>query len=89
MFAKLILVNCVKWTFSSQGLFSRSVRILECVVFGLFQKSQIPYSSWGLGVHMKLLGANNFDGTSKPTEYSAPQFLLYTAVIRNREKWKT
>ena len=62
--------------------------ILEYALFKLFLNKIFPYSSWGLGVHMKLLGANDFDGTSKPTEYSAPQFLLYTAVIRNREKWK-
>ena len=37
---------------------------------------------------MKLLGANHFDDTAKPTEYSAPQFLLNTALIGNREKWK-
>ena len=41
---------------------------LESVFFGLFLKSQIPYSSWGLGVHMKLLGANHFDDTAKPSE---------------------
>ena len=62
--------------------------VVECVFFGLFLKSQIPYSSWGFGVHMKLLGANHFDGTAKPSEYSAPQFLLYTVLIGNREKWK-
>ena len=62
--------------------------IRECL-FWTFLKSQIPYSSWGLGVHMKLLGANHFDDTAdtaKPTEYSAPQFLLYKVLIRNREK---
>ena len=62
--------------------------VVEWVVFGLFLKSQIPYSSWGLGVQMKLLGANHFDDTAKPTEYTAPQFLLYKVLIRNREKWK-
>ena len=60
--------------------------LLECVFFGLFLRSQIPYSSWGLGVHIKLLGANHFDGTAKPSEYSAPHFLLYKVLIRNREK---
>ena len=65
-----------------------SLLVLESVFFGLFLKSQIPYSSWGLGIHMKLLGAKHFDGTAKSSEYSAPQFLLYTVLIRNREKWK-
>ena len=41
---------------------------LESVFFGLFLKSQVPYSSWGFGVNMKLLGANHFDDTAKPTE---------------------
>ena len=41
---------------------------LESVFFELFLKSHIPYSSWGLGVHMKLLGANHFDDTAKPSE---------------------
>ena len=61
---------------------------LESVFFELFLKSQIPYSSWGLGVYMKLLGANHFDDTAKPTEYSDPQFLLNTVLIGNREKLK-
>ena len=41
---------------------------LESVFFELFLKSQVPYSSLGLGVHMKLLGANHYDDTAKPTE---------------------
>ena len=40
----------------------------------------IPYSSWGLGVRMNLLGANNFECTSKPTEYSSPHNIDYLQV---------
>ena len=48
-------------------LYLASSYVLECALFRLFLKSQIPYSSWGFGVHMKLLGANYFDDTPKPT----------------------
>ena len=45
-----------------------SMEGLECALFRLFLKSQIPFSSWGLGVHMKFLSGNHFDDTPKPTE---------------------